>query len=337
MTAEISGRFEKAFAALETSVSGGHIPGGVLGFTDIEGRRLTQATGSAALVPEKRLMDVGTWFDLASLTKVIFTTERILALASEGAIDLDQPLTSVIPDFRQYDPNCWERQVTFRQCLGHQTHFPAVEPIYTYGDSSDRLRAFVLQRKWQRVETPVYSDINFILLGIVLERLSGRKIRDQDPGPGFAFSAGPSDTAATERCTWRDRVICGEVHDENCYALQGSGHAGLFGTVDAVLDHASGLLNRDAADDPVVKLMREPLSERRTHGWERAYENWHGGAHCSHGTLGHTGFTGTSLYVDFERGYSWTLLTNRVHPSRHSDSGIMALRRRVSDLINGAE
>ncbi|MEO2037982.1 MAG: serine hydrolase, partial [Martelella sp.] len=217
------------------------------------------------------------------------------------------------------------------------THFPAVEPIYTYGGDPDRLRAFVLQREWTRVEMPVYSDINFILLGIALERLSGKTIRDLDPGPGFAWSAAPEQTAATERCTWRGRVMAGEVHDENCYALQGSGHAGLFGRVDAVLDFARDLLERDRAGDPAVNLMRQPLSERRTHGWERPYEGWHGGALCSPATIGHTGFTGTSLCVDFERGHAWTLLTNRVHPSRHFDSGILALRRAVGDFINGAE
>ena len=131
--------------------------------------------------------------------------------------------------------------------------------------------------------------------------------------------------------------MAGEVHDENCYALQGSGHAGLFGKVDAVLDFARDLLERDSRGDAAVGLMREPLSERRTHGWERPYEGWHGGALCSPATIGHTGFTGTSLCVDFERGHAWTLLTNRVHPSRHDDSGIMALRRAVSDFINGAE
>ncbi len=337
MASDVPERFDRAFAALRASVDDGRIPGGVLGFVNAEGERLTQACGAAALEPEKRPMTRETWFDLASLTKVIFTTERILALAEQGAIDLDAPLSAIIPDFRQYDTGCWERQVTFRQCLGHQTHFPAVEPIYTYGGNPDRLRAFVLQREWKRVETPVYSDINFILLGIALERLSGKTIRDLDPGPGLAFSADPQMTAATERCSWRGRVMAGEVHDENCYALRGSGHAGLFGTVDAVLDHAAGLLKRDAAGDPVVKQMREPLSEKRTHGWERPYENWLGGALCSDATIGHTGFTGTSLCVDFGRGHAWTLLTNRVHPSRHSESGIMGLRRRVSDLINGAE
>ncbi|WP_345900886.1 serine hydrolase, partial [Martelella sp. UBA3392] len=102
-------------------------------------------------------------------------------------------------------------------------------------------------------------------------------------------------------------------------------------------DFARDLLERDRRGDAAVRLMREPLSERRTHGWERPYEGWHGGALCSPATIGHTGFTGTSLCVDFERGQAWTLLTNRVHPSRHFDSGIMALRRAVSDFMNGAE
>ena len=327
--------FERAFSTLEQSVSSGRIPGGVLGLIDREGKRRTRAVGKAAIEPAPRPMGIDTWFDLASLTKVIFTTPRILAHAQAGDIDLDARLVSVIPDFRQYDPDCWERQVTFRQCLGHQTHFPGVEPIYTYGGDPERLRAFVLQREWRRIETPVYSDINFILLGIALERLSGHTIRALDPGPGFAFSADPLQVAATERCAWRGRVMAGAVHDENCYALQGSGHAGLFGTADAVLDFAHDLLGR--ADDPAVKLMRTPLSERRTHGWERPYEGWHGGALCSADTIGHTGFTGTSLVIDFERGHAWTLLTNRVHPSRHFDSGIVALRRAVSDCINGAE
>jgi CubicO group peptidase (beta-lactamase class C family) len=193
----------------------------------------------------------------------------------------------------------------------------------------------VLQREW-RAGPPVYSDINFILLGIVLERLAGRRLRAIDPGPGFAFSADPDQAVATERCTWRGRVLCGEVHDENCAALEGAGHAGLFGPVSAVLDFAAGLLAAEAAGDGAVALMRTPLSPRRTHGWERPHPGWAGGDLAGPGTIGHTGFTGTGLWIDFDRGRAWTLLTNRVHPTRHVDTGIGALRRRVGDLINGA-
>jgi CubicO group peptidase (beta-lactamase class C family) len=276
-----------------------------------------------------RSMTTETWFDLASLTKVIFTTPRILLAAESGALDLDAPLISVIADYRQYNPDSWERKVTFRQCLGHQTPLPGVFPIYTYGTDPEQLRAFVLQHEWP-AGPAVYSDINFILLGIALERLDGKSIRQMDPGTGFAWSADPSQAAATERCAWRQRVLSGEVHDENCAALQGSGHAGLFGTVSSVLGYASELL----AGGPRVDLMRMPLSARRTHGWERPNEGWSGGEHCSPETIGHTGFTGTGLWIDFARGRAWTLLTNRVHPSRHFDSGILGLRRAVGDLVN---
>jgi CubicO group peptidase (beta-lactamase class C family) len=216
--------------------------------------------------------------------------------------------------------------------MGHQTLFPGVEPIYTYGSDPQTLRAFVLQREWRKIEAPVYSDINYILLGIALERIAGHGIRQFALPHGLTWTPDPANTAATERCAWRGRVLVGEVHDENCYALQGTGHAGLFGTIDGVLDYATTLLDGTNKDVP---LMRTPIRERRTHGWEHPYAGWSGGDRCNASVIGHTGFTGTGLWLDFERGLAWSLLTNRVHPSRHFDSGIFDLRRTVGDIING--
>lgn len=335
-TDDLAQLHQRAFAALAQAVEAGRIPGGVLAIVDRGGNRISRAIGQAQRAPSARPMREDTWFDLASLTKVIFTTPRILALAEAGTIDLDAPLTTVLPDLRQYDTDAWERQVTFRQCLGHQTPFPAVEPIYTYGRDPDLLRTFILQREWRKLEVPVYSDINFILLGFAMERLSGKWIRGMDAGPGFAFSADPDQSAATENCTWRHRVLSGEVHDDNCSALQGAGHAGLFGTAASVLDFAQGLLDGTGASSDAIALMRTPLSDKRTHGWEHSYAGWSGGDRCTSGTIGHTGFTGTALWIDFDAGRAWTLLTNRIHPTRHFDSGITNLRRQVGDIINGA-
>jgi len=324
---------DEAFAPAASSVARGDIPGAVLGLVTADGDRAVRWQGFAQIEPHEAPLSRETWFDLASLTKVIFTTTAILKLVEAGRIALDDPLITAIPDLRQYDMNAAERRLTFRQCLGHQTHLPAVEPLYTYGQDPDTLRAFILQRVWQS-GPPVYSDINFMLLGIAIERITGRPLIEQPlPGP-FSFRPDPSLCAATERCTWRGRVIRGEVHDENAFALGGaSGHAGLFGPVDAVLDFALGLLDGSGLSAASLAAIRTRVSEKRTIGWEGFYPGWHGGDSCAPTTIGHTGFTGTGLWIDFERGLAWSLLTNRVHPSRHRDSGIVSLRRATGERV----
>ncbi|HYZ61244.1 MAG TPA: serine hydrolase [Acetobacteraceae bacterium] len=306
----------------------GPIPGAVLGVVTRTGDRAVQAFGHAQTEPFCVKMQRETWFDLASLTKVLFTTPSILDLVAQGRIGLDSRLTEAIPDLRQYDADAPERRLTFRQCLAHQTHLPAVEPLYTYGQDPATLRAFILQRVW-REGPSVYSDINFILLGIAIERLTGRPLLEQTLWPGLSFRPDPEQTAATERCTWRGRVMRGEVHDENAFALGGAaGHAGLFGTADGVLDAAEAMLLA-----PDLCGIRARQSATRTLGWEGRHAGWSGGDACSDDTIGHTGFTGTGLWIDFARGLAWTLLTNRVHPTRHRDTGIAGLRRRVGELI----
>ncbi len=317
---------DRAFAPSRAAVAEGRIPGAALGLLTRDGRAVRVA-GSAQLVPVPREMTRETWFDLASLTKVLFTTPAILALAEQGRIGLDDPLVSVIPDLRQYDMAAAERRLTFRQCLGHQTHLPAVEPIYTYGADPSTLRAFVLQREW-RAGPPVYSDINFLLLGIALERVLGIGILDMPVPAGLTFRPDPARAAATERCAWRGRVMVGEVHDENAYAFQGAGHAGLFGTVDGVLDATRELLSAERAP-----LTRTRVAGHRAHGWELAHPGWSGGDLCPPTTVGHTGFTGTGLWIDVDHGVAWTLLTNRVHPSRHADNGIIRLRAATGNAV----
>ena len=323
---------ERAFAPAAVAVESGRIPGAVLGILS-GGQRAVRWAGAAQVEPMRAEMTRETWFDLASLTKVIFTTTAILKLVEAGRIALDDPLTRAIPDLRQYDMAAVERKLTFRQCLSHQTHLPAVEPLYTYGQDPETLRAFVLQRVWQ-AGPPVYSDNNFILLGIAVERLTGKKVSEQPTPPGLGFAPNPARCAATERCTWRGRVMRGEVHDENAYALGGAaGHAGLFGTVDGVLDFAASLLDGTGLAAASIAALRTRNAPRRTLGWEIRYNGWSGGDACSPETIGHTGFTGTGMWIDWPRGLAWTLLTNRVHPSRHSDSGIVELRRQVGALV----
>ncbi|MEP9359721.1 serine hydrolase [Sphingomonas sp. KR3-1] len=327
----------KAFAPAAAAIEAGRIPGAVLGVVRADRRRWVRHAGMAALVPEPEAMTLDHWFDLASVSKVIATTTMILCLAEEGKLDLDAPLTSAIPDLRQYDlAGAYERTLTFRDCLAHRTLFPAVEPIYTYGDDPQRLRAFVLQREWKHIAEPVYSDINFILLGIAIERITGKPLGEWPLGLGLSYGPPPGPAVATERCMWRGRVLKGEVHDENCAALGGqTGHAGLFGTVAGVLDFAEDVLT-GKYPDAFTDAIRTPQYGHRTCGWERKFDGWSGGQACSDETIGHTGFTGTGLWIDFERGLAWTLLTNRVHPTRHFDSGIFTLRPATGDAVINA-
>ncbi|WP_428377144.1 serine hydrolase domain-containing protein [Lichenicoccus sp.] len=324
-----------AFAPAAAAVAAGHIPGAVLGVVDRTGQRAVRHAGWASLVPDREPLGPGTWFDLASLTKVVFTTTAILRLWQGGRLELDTPLAELIPDLRQYDvAQAPERRLTVRECLAHRTHLPAVEPIYTYGRDPQTLRAFVLQRAWRPVAEPVYSDINFILLGIVIERLTGSPLASQPLADGLCFAPEPATCAATEHCMWRGRVLRGEVHDENAFALGGAaGHAGLFGTIDGVLDFAHGVLAGIGWPPAMMAAIAEPAGARRTLGWECRHEGWSGGGLCSPGTIGHVGFTGTGLWIDREAGLAWSLLTNRVHPTRHRDTGIVQLRRRTGEAL----
>jgi CubicO group peptidase (beta-lactamase class C family) len=332
---------EAAFAPAHAMVADRLIPGAMLGIVAADGTRAVRLSGDAAIEPERETLTREHWFDLASLSKVIATTTMILKLAEQGRINLDAPLTDAIPDLRQYDiENAPERRLTFRQCLTHSTFLPAVEPIYTYGDDPQRMRAFVLQRAWAH-GPPVYSDINFILLGIAIERITGGSLADWPLGPGLSYGAPcrtlPGPVAATELCTWRGRVLKGEVHDENAAALGGApGHAGLFGTMDGVLEFARALMAGEILSPASMALIRTRQFQNRTCGWDMAHGGWPGGEACSQSAIGHTGFTGTGLWIDFDREMAWALLTNRVHPSRHRNRAIHELRPVTGDAVIAA-
>lgn len=335
MTLEAAVR--EAFAPAEEAVKAGRIPGATLGAITPSGKIAVRVAGLAQKIPKKRKLTRATWFDLASVTKVVATTTEIMRLVEDGVVGLDDLLSKHIPDLHQYVATHPIRKLTLRQCLSHQTGLPAVEPIYTWGNDPETLKAHILQRDWP-FGANVYSDINFMLLGILIERCRGRSFAKLPRGPGLAFLPKKKSFAATEACAWRRRVIVGQVHDENAYSLGGfAGHAGLFGTVDGVLRFARDLLTGKALKPESMTAIRTPETSTRTLGWEYRYDGWAGGDQCSPATIGHTGFTGTGLWIDFDRGYAWTLLTNRVHPTRHVETGIQDLRRAVGNRLASAQ
>ena len=328
----IKKNLDKTFKDAENLIVSGNIPCAVLGYIDINKNKSIKASGLRQLVPIKKKVNKETIFDLASLTKVLFTTHKILQLNESGQVDLNAPIAEYLPDLCQYNYNSWERKVTVKQCLNHSTPFPAVEPIYTYGDNPETLKAYILQNRWKK-NNSIYSDINFIFLGLILERLLNLKIKEISTGYNFNFTPKGNNFASTEKCFWRNEVMCGKTHDENSYALNGAGHAGLFGNADSILDFAYDMLTGINISKAHIKKIQEKSYKNRSIGWEVANAGWSGGNLCSDQTIGHTGFTGTGLWIDFKNEFAWTLLTNRVHPSRHKSSEIVSLRVKISENI----
>ena len=213
----------------------------------------------------------------------------------------------------------------------------------------------------------IYSDLGFILLAFILEdaalRARGRPEGTFDPESAFAhqfdrlrsfFTPDPltfnpprswrPSCAPTEVDRWRGRLLTGEVHDENCWALGGAaGHAGLFGTAAAVGSFARAVLRTIGGEEVVAKpetmrlfLKREPTAgSSRALGWDTMLPTSSCGTLMSSTAIGHTGFTGTSLWIDWERDLYVVLLTNRVHPTRENNA-IRELRPRIHDAVVAA-
>ncbi len=335
---------DRAFAPVRAAVDGGQIPGAALGLVTPDGDRAVRWAGQAIITPTTEPLERTTLFDLASLTKVMHTTPQVLTLVEDGLIDLDDALSRHLPELCASEPDAPARKATVRNVLTHHAGFQPLEKIHLWGDEPPALKARVLRTVWT-LGSPAYSDIGFILLGLMIERLRGALLADlpigADPAAALTFRPDPANTAATEDCPWRGRMVRGEVHDENAFALGGAaGHAGLFGAIDGVLDFARDLMSGAILSQVSVAEMRRPQTTTRTLGWQIRFAksdmdepSWVGGSLCSPGTIGHTGFTGTGLWIDFERPLAWSLLTNRVHPSRDRETGIMALRRSVGNLV----
>ncbi|MBF6592962.1 MAG: beta-lactamase family protein [Thermaceae bacterium] len=326
---------QKATQLLQQAVDKNQIPGAALGIVHLNG------TSEVYWAGVKHLEKPGpvtpeTLFDLASLTKVLFTVPQVLKLVEDGLADLDDPLSSFLPEL-SWMQNSQLPQRTLRQFLTHVSGLPAWEPMYTWGTNPGLLKQRVLQHRWEvkPAGEHLYSDIGYILLGLVLERLRGKPLAQFDLPAGFTFNPkNPEDCAATENDPWRGRVLQGEVHDENCFALGGAtGHAGLFGSLRAILAYAQDLINGKVVSKAALAEMRRPQHAERALGWQIPTPQFSGGSLCSPQTLGHTGFTGTGVWMDFGHGYAWTLLTNRIHPSRHRETGIFELRKAVGNAI----
>ena len=297
------------------------------------------------LEPDGQAVTPDTWYDLASLTKVLCTVPLCLEWIAAGRLDPQATVRELVPEvaWLQEHPNLGD--VTVLQLATHTSGLRDWQPLYTLGLDPPTLFARLLHVPVaQQDGNIVYSDLGYMLLGHLLERLSGRPLRDLarelyarlglDGALGFGPPPAGAPVAPTEHCPWRGRVLRGEVHDENAAALGGAaGHAGLFGTLRGVCGYARALLGGQLHSPAVVAYLTQEHArsdssgERRGFGWILMHPGWSGGDLMSARSVGHTGFTGTGVWIDLDRGRFSVLLTNWVHPSRHVESGIIPLRR----------
>lgn len=323
---------QRARRLVQQAVEQRQIPGAALGWVGVGEALEVFYLGQAQLEPEPVPLRERMYWDLASLTKVLFTVPEVLRLAEEGLADLDDPLQAHLPELAWLQDTSLPRK-TLRELLTHTAGLPAWEPVYTWGSDRETLKARLLQHSWPLGE-PQYSDLGYMLLGLILERARARPLAEFLLPEGLTFHPDPENAVATERCPWRNRVLRGEVHDENAYALGGvAGHAGLFGSIEGILGVAQSILEGKFLSPAALEEMSRPHTEERTLGWVRKHKGWSGGGLAGPRAIGHTGFTGTGLWIDQERGYAWALLTNRVHPSRHRETGIQELRQKVGNVF----
>lgn len=299
------------------------------------------------------LPDEQTLWDLASLTKVVGTTTAIMQLVERGRVQLDAPVRRYLPRFTGPGKN----RVTVRHLLTHSSGLPAGRPLYREAASPSAALELVYATPLQASAgtRTVYSDLGAILLGRIVERASGERLDRylarhvfRPLGMRSTFFRPPDSLRAriapTEFDAWRQRRIHGEVHDENAVALGGiAGHAGLFSTGRDLSRFATMYLRGGSLDGARIlrpatirrfTRVRNAAFSSRALGWDTPTGTSSAGHLMSRRAFGHTGFTGTSIWIDPSNDVFVILLTNRVNPSRENHR-ISAVRVALADAVLG--
>jgi len=294
-----------------------------------------------------------TLFDLASLTKVVATTTAAMILEEEGRLQLDRPVAFYLPELS----DSAKTGITVRMLFTHRGGMEAGAPLYTTLRGREQYLDAINRRPLRYLPgtQSIYSDWDLVLAQLVIERITGatldRFVTERVFQPlgmrdtGFAPLHVPlTRVAATSTDRTRGGLIHGEVHDPNAWALGGvAGHAGLFSSARDLAVFAQMLLN--GGEYGGARILRPETLARwtapqdpgssRALGWDTPSGESSAGRYFGARSFGHTGFTGTSLWVDPERGLFVILLTNRVHPSGESQRHV-SLRRAVADAVQNA-
>jgi uncharacterized protein YbbC (DUF1343 family)/CubicO group peptidase (beta-lactamase class C family) len=347
-------RLSRIDAAVEHAIEAKQVPGAVV----LVGRNgkiaYAKAYGRRAVEPSEEPMTRETIFDLASLTKPVATATSVMILVERGKIALADPIAKHLPEFDQEGKGA----ITVEQLLRHRSGLIADNPIADYADGPEKAweRLAALQPVAPAGERFVYSDVNFLILGRLVERVSGQSL-DAFARSNVFEPLGLRDTrfqpaaddpriAPTEKD--EGKMLRGVVHDPRARALGGvAGHAGLFGTADdlavfaqMLLDGGQGPAGKPVLAPATVAQMIDPgetpRNQRRGLGWDIATGfSAPRGRRFGPRSFGHTGFTGTSLWIDPDPKMFVILLTSRLHPDGKGASPT-ALRREIATLAASA-
>ena len=341
---------------VRTGIAEGAAPGAVVAV----GRfgRLVHLRGYGTLdyAPNSPPADPATLYDLASLTKVIATTTAAMILEEESKLDLSRPVHFYLPEFDAPD----KAAITVRMLLTHNGGLEAYAPLSTRYRGRAEFLAQINSRPLKAAPgtTTVYSDWDMVILQAVIERIAGEPL-DQYVASRVFRPLGMADTqflpdtsdsvlrrriAPTAIDTSRGGLLQGTVHDGNAWAIGGvSGHAGLFSSARELSTFAQMLLDGGSYD--AVRIIapatvsrwtaRQSPASSRALGWDTPAPASSAGRYFSPRSFGHTGFTGTSIWIDPERGLFVVLLTNRVN-SRGTSTRHTQLRRDVADAVQAA-
>jgi CubicO group peptidase (beta-lactamase class C family) len=343
--------FVRARSVIEKAVAERAFPAATLEVGRTGGVLWREAFGRLTYAADAPKTRDDTVFDLASLTKVIATTSIVMQGVERGDLRLDERIQRRLRQWTGID----RESVTIRDLLAHASGLTAWLPFYRdHSGRPDFEQAIcTLPLEYPPRTQSIYSDLGFMLLLFLLEDAFSAPfdaqfelVRAAMPGAeGLLFTppaAVRTIAAPTEVDPWRGRLLVGEVHDENTYALGGvSGHAGLFGTARAVGAFARVVLSgARGASTPLARaetvrtfVTRQDVpGSSRALGWDTMLPTSSCGTRMSAGAFGHTGFTGTSLWIDPERDLYVVLLTNRVHPTRQNE-GIQSVRRAFHDAV----
>jgi len=370
--------FESVEREMDAAVGRHVFPGAVLLVREGTRAFYHRAFGHRSLEPEMTQMSEDTIFDISSLTKAFATSVGMMLMVKDGRIGLDDRVTRFFHNFGVHG----KTHITFRHLLTHSSGLPAWKPYYKGVLQIERegrinflgshgAKAYVYQElQRERLDGPpgkqaVYSDLGFILLGAAIEEVSGmtldRFCHDRIFRPLGLRTTGFVDLsllrarrvqpvtemiAPTERCPWRKKILCGEVHDDNAYAMGGvAGHAGLFASakdLDALLGRLTDCYRGNGQMIP-QRIVQEFWTRDETVrgstwclGWDTPSPvGSSSGTHFSPHSVGHLGFSGTSVWLDLEHDRHVILLSNRIHPSRDNDQ-IKAFRPFIHDVIVAA-